>query len=132
MMFRRRSIPNVATTLALVLAIAGAGMGGPQMVRPACGIAFEPPKIAPQECGHERSCCCGKNESPRACGCDREQPPTPAAPDDAGRTLKLATWIDAPPAILTALEAKRQSAPRDPIFYSPQRSVQSLLCVWRI
>jgi hypothetical protein len=137
-MILRESMCKVAATLILVLACAGLSLPEAAIGRLACAslsITGEQRNLPTGDCNAARSCCCGK-KAPKACGCAGDEKPIlpPLAPDDAGRTLKWAPWTTGPATPqageLTAAGAALFDG--DAAFSSPQRSVQSRLCVWRI
>jgi len=129
-MFRRPAY-RILTTLVALLAVAGA-VGAQSLPNGSCVTT-----AAKQCCGPKpRTCCCGKAAQAAVCHCrgDSDEPATPALPPDgSSRVVKAAPWIgvavsfDGNAAGPTFLLAASRS------FFSPAgRSLQSLLCIWRI
>lgn len=90
------------------------------------------------DCAASAPCCCGTSPNTRACCCrgnDTPSPQLPAIPNDTSRTVKWMPWIDAALCHLTLAPSERSNSlpARSFFFFTPfQRSIQSLLCVWRI
>jgi hypothetical protein len=138
-MTRPRAIWRFGTTLVVLVAIAATGLGESVGQRACVGI-LEAARVAhpdsPSGCARSQSCCCGPRTQPRACGCqqDEERPvPLPTAPDDSGRTLKWTACNDMPhPPVAEVIVKNASSSLGSYFFPTPQRSVQTLLCVWQI
>jgi len=131
-MFRQFKILKIATTLLMLVAIAATGFVPVALAEP-CVVQDG---VKPAACATATRCCCGTSPEARACCCrqnDTPSQPPPAAPNDTGRTLKWTPWIDAPLSDL-GIAHPEQSNPLPPrSFFTPfQRTIQSLLCVWRI
>ena len=125
---------KVATTLLLLVAIATTGFAP---VAHATGLCLERDGVKPvSDCATSAPCCCGTSPDTRACCCRQNETPSPqppATPNDTGRTIKWMPWIEAAFGhLMTAPPARSNSLPLRSFFTPFQRSIQSLLCVWRI
>jgi hypothetical protein len=133
-MLHRPSILNVALTLLTVLAIAGMGFGAAGMPREGCAVSATA-GVRDSDSPCPQACCCGTTASPRACGCDRDEetPAWPPPPPDDWRSAKWSPGIDAAKVVPLTAASENEAPALNRLFYSPpQRSLQSLLCVWRI
>ena len=133
-MFRLRKTLKLVTTLPLVVAIVTTGFAP---VTRASGPCIERDGVKlKRSCATSGRCCCAATAESRTCCCrqDKNPPPPPlTAPNDPERTLKLVPWVNAPSGEFVIITRERASLPYCGGFYSPlKRSVQTLLCVWRI
>ena len=136
-MVAKHSLQTVCVTALTMLAIAGTNFGAAGMLRPNCSAMTAPRAGAPKASAPcAKACCCGAQSLPRACGCERDQesPKLPApTSNDSGRTLKWAPWVAVLPALGASGAPGHEMRARDRDFSTPpQRSRQSLLCIWRI
>jgi hypothetical protein len=132
-MFRRCNNLKFATALVVLAAISSAGFAPALQAR----AFFE--RENPAACARAASCCCGCSCAPssgdRGCCCRQKEPPSqlpPAVPNHAGKTIELTLWMEAWPGdpVIATSGQSNPSPPRS--FYTPlQRSMQSLICVWR-
>lgn len=84
-----------------------------------------------------RPCCCGnKGDGNRVCGCRSDKQPT-SSPETAESSRRLSDWLNA--FAMRPGEATLREHPDAPMIVGesrfasqPSRSVQSLLCVWRL
>ena len=84
-----------------------------------------------------RPCCCGnKGDGNRVCGCRSDKQPK-SSPETAESSRRLSDWLNA--VAVRPGEAKLREHPSLPMIAGesrfasqPSRSVQSLLCVWRL
>jgi hypothetical protein len=132
-MFWRRKNLKVATTLLGLVVIAVAGMVPATSAGPSRD--HECAK-RPLRCAGSANCCCSKSAKAGPCCCgknDAPLSPPPVIPNDTRGALKWIPWIGTPADDLVIVRAERtirfHTCDFLPIF---QRSVQVLLCVWRI
>lgn len=133
-MFRRCKNLKFATALLMLVTIAATGL---VPVAPATVVCLEQDGVKPAVvCANSASCCCEPTAESRACGCrqnDDVPSPLPAVPNDSGRTLKWVARIDAPLGeLVLAPPGRTNPLQRRSFSASFQRSLQTLLCVWRI
>ena len=125
---------KVATTLFMAVVVAATGFAPVAHVTDSCmehdGV------MSVLVCFTSARCCCGTSPDTRACCCrqnDAPYPQPPAIPNDSCRTIKWMPWIDELLGQQTFFLPKRSNSLPTPSFSIPfQRSIQSLLCVWRI
>jgi len=132
-MFGLRKTLKLVTTLPLLVAIVATGFVPVTRASDPCVGDGVKPKPA---CAASSRCCCKATAGSRACCCRRDNdspPPPPATPNDSARALKWVPWVDAPSRIFVIVARQRASFAHGGGFYtSLQRSVQTLLCIWRI
>ena len=132
-MFRLRKTLKLLTTLPLLVAIVATGF---VPVTRASSPCFEGNGVKLKSaCATSRKCCCGMAGDSRTCSCCRDNespPPPPATPIEPERTYKWMPWADASAAFVI-VTCERAILSQGSGLYSPlKRSVQSLLCIWRI
>jgi hypothetical protein len=132
-MLRPSNNLKAATTLGTLVVVVVAGFT--PVAR--AGRCIEHCRVTPAAgCVTAAPCCCGTTSETRACRCRQNgspEPQPPATPNDTGRTIKWIPWLDTPQGLLTK-DAPERSRFLPPVsFHTPiQRSIQSLLCIWRI
>lgn len=140
-MFAQQKTFRLATALLALAGIASTSLSSAASAHNPCGGRFsvtaEGAANSGTACPRERACCCGAKAQPRGCSCHRNDK-TPLAPSSAPygleRVLKSVPWMvsPAPPCAVVAPEQAVRLQTVN-LFFSPcERSVQSLLCVWRI
>ena len=129
-MFARHTISRIATSLLGLVAIGSMGFAAPRQ----CGDLK--PRDPKSICGIDRPCCCGTTATSGACCCHRDEEtptPLPAPPDDQGRMQMWVPWIGTPSALVVLVPREQADVVPFSSFISTfARSVQSLLCVWRV
>jgi hypothetical protein len=129
-MLRQPKTSKVATTLVVLLTIVATGLAPVADASSLCALGN-----GVESCAVEVSCCCGDMAEARACCCRREKdsPPPASVPSNAGSALKWMTWVETQASTLAiATPDHADLLPGRSIFAFHPRSVQSLLCVWRI
>lgn len=136
----RHPVPRIAATVILLATIAGNGFVAPEP----CAQNRSEAQVG---CDLASSCCCGiptstsplrhprgSDQSPCGCHRDDESGPKPhSLPDEIkGRTLKWASRVDGTSSSVVLVVLKPQSPFGDGISTPSPRSVQTMLCIWRI
>lgn len=86
-----------------------------------------------QQTKEPRPCCCGKGEQ-RSCACkpNQESPEQPSPMSEETRVVKV-TWLDATSVSYVEVTQSVLVIPALPVvLVAASRSIQSLLCIWRI
>jgi hypothetical protein len=138
-MLKRQAVGKTVVALLALVAVTGASFGAGGLVQQTCIIDLSgTPGLGASYSGVDcprEACCCGAKAAPRACACQRpnERPVAPPPVRDDSRALELAPWIASLATVWMAAAAE-SAAPAGPCdFFTPtSRSVQTLLCVWRI
>jgi hypothetical protein len=130
-MIRRHSKLKAAITLVLATSVAAGGFGQALCAGNPCADSSGtsprccgPQCVCPEAATEVRACCCGKHQSSPS--------PVPARMSaKAGVELSWIPWAS-PPAALVAIAALPHAG--ESVSSSPaiERSVQSVLCIWRI
>jgi hypothetical protein len=132
-MLWRRDKLKAAAILLLVAAVATSGFSNSTCGARVCSD-FQSERTA-SKCSRSRCSCSTAESEIRACCCgEREQTPAPSPVAGWGKAGGELTWIHCayPPAAVVAQDAHAVTEQRDSATAVLNRSIQSVLCVWRI
>jgi len=132
-MFRFRPHRRLFTAIPLLVALAVGGLSDAFQPLGSCLSVFG--SQAAHACTSVRKCCCGV--TPVVCGCqEQDEPAAPAAPNRRSDDSGWVKWSVASPLPLSddGIVARKSAVLSSTRLAgeSPGRSLQSLLCVWRI
>jgi len=132
MPWRRNNLKSVTVHLLATSIVANGFVGYAQS-----GVCTDLPSARfSSECSRSRCCCCPATGEGQSCCCGPQQNPPlpPAAALDEGRVgLNWMQWVN-PPSVVFEVAACERGAPlpSQHLFFPLGRSVQLLLCIWRI